>query len=53
MVDLYTTVQQHEFEVTIADREHQIPSHRPQDHPGSELPPFNRLRKKALLARLR
>jgi hypothetical protein len=40
VVDLYATVQQHELEISIADREHQIPSDRPQDHLSGELPPF-------------
>ena len=38
MVVWSTAIQQHQFEVSIADVEHQIPSHRPQDHPGGELP---------------
>ena len=29
---------QHPFEITVADREHQIPAHGPQDHLGRELP---------------
>src|ERR1700722_10902313 len=33
-------VQQHELEIAVADREHQIPPDSPQDHLGSELPPF-------------
>lgn len=36
-------VHQHEFEIAIADREHQIPPHRPQDHLGGELPAFEGL----------
>ena len=35
-----TAVQQHKLEIAAADREHQIPPDRPQDHLGSELPPF-------------
>ena len=31
-------IQQHQFEVSIADGEHQIAARRPQDHPGGELP---------------
>src|SRR3954464_592120 len=31
-------VLQHQFEIAVADREHQIPAHGPQDHLGRELP---------------
>src|SRR4051794_2550037 len=34
-----TALLQHEREIAIADREHQIPPHRPEDHLGRELPP--------------
>ena len=43
MIHLHATVEQHELEITVADREHQIPSHRPQDHLGGELAAFERL----------
>jgi hypothetical protein len=32
------SIQQHELEITVADRKHQIPPDRPQDHLGGELP---------------
>src|SRR5215212_2421714 len=34
------TVLQHQLEIAVADREHQVPSDRPQDHLGRELPAF-------------
>ena len=40
MVDLHATVLQHQLEIAIADREHQVPAHGPQDHLGRELPAF-------------
>ena len=43
VVHLNASIQQHEREITVADREHQIPPHRPQDHLGVELPPFEGL----------
>ena len=43
VVNLNATVQQHELKITIADREHQIPPDRPQDHLSVELSPFERL----------
>jgi len=33
-------VLQHEFQIAVADREHQVPSDRPEDHLSGELPPF-------------
>src|SRR3954447_10149355 len=36
-------VLQHVFEIAVADREHQISAHRPEDHLGHELPSFERL----------
>ena len=38
VVHLDPTVLQHQFEIAVADREHQIPAHGPQDHLGRELP---------------
>src|SRR5215204_6664446 len=38
VVDRDPTVLQHQFEIAVADREHQIPAHGPQDHLGRELP---------------
>src|SRR4051812_16626479 len=38
-----TALLQHEREIAIADREHQIPPHRPEDHLGRELPAFEGL----------
>src|SRR5215207_7904939 len=43
VVDRDATVLQHQFEIAIADREHQVPSDRPQDHLGRELPALERL----------
>src|SRR5215210_4433192 len=43
VVDRDATVLQHQFEITVADREHQVPSDRPQDHLGRELPALERL----------
>jgi hypothetical protein len=40
VIDLYAAVQLHELEIAVAEREHQIPPDRPQDHLGSERPPF-------------
>jgi hypothetical protein len=38
VVDLHATIQQHQLQVAVADWEHQIPAHRPEDHRGGELP---------------
>jgi hypothetical protein len=38
VVDRDTAVLQHQLEITVADREHQIPAHGPHDHLGRELP---------------
>lgn len=38
MVHLDAAVQQHEFEIAITDGEHRIPSDRPEDHLGGDLP---------------
>src|SRR4051812_9613246 len=43
VIHLDTAIQQHQLEVAVADWEHQIPSHRPQDHLGGELPAFEGL----------
>src|SRR4051794_28480396 len=40
VVDRDTAVLQHQLEIAVADREHQIPAHGPQDHLGRELPAF-------------
>src|SRR3954470_13949035 len=36
-------VLQHQFEIAVADREHQVPAHGPQDHLDRELPAFQLL----------
>src|SRR3954468_15788913 len=38
VVHLHPTVLQHQLEIAVADREHQVPAHGPQDHLGRELP---------------
>src|SRR4051812_26829060 len=38
VVDRDATVQEHQFKIAVADREHQIPTHGPEDHLGRELP---------------
>src|SRR5215207_11266432 len=38
VVDRDTAVLQHQFEIAVADREHQVPAYGPQDHLGRELP---------------
>src|SRR4051812_47192999 len=38
VVDRDTAVLQHQFEIAVADREHQIPAHGPEDHLDRELP---------------
>src|SRR4051794_3027130 len=43
VVDRDAAVLQHELEIAVADREHQIPAHRPEDPPSRELPAFERL----------
>src|SRR5580704_15552598 len=43
VVHLNASIQQHELEITVADRKHQIPPDRPQDHLGGELPAFEGL----------
>jgi len=43
MSDNNHAILQHELEIAVADREHQIPAHRPEDHLGSKLPPLERL----------
>src|ERR1700710_86641 len=43
VVHLHATIQQHQLEITVADRKHQIPPNRPQDHLGVELLPFEGL----------
>ena len=40
MVDLDAAVEEHEFQIAVADREHQIPSHGPKDRLSRELPPL-------------
>ena len=40
VVDLDSAVEEHEFQIAVADREHQIPSHRPKDRLGCELAPL-------------
>src|SRR4051812_28331417 len=43
VVDRDVAVLQHELEVAVADREHQVPAHRPEDYLGGELPTLERL----------
>jgi len=38
VIDRHAAVGQHPFQVAVADRELQVPAHRPQDHLGRELP---------------
>src|SRR3954451_15123529 len=38
VVHLHPTVLQHQLEIAVADWEHQVPAHGPQDHLGGELP---------------
>ena len=40
VVDLDAAVEEHQFEIAVADGKHQIPTNRPQDHLGGELPPL-------------
>ena len=40
VVDLNSAVEEHEFQIAVADREHQIPSHGPKDRLSCELPPL-------------
>src|ERR1700722_17408023 len=40
VVDLDSAVEEHEFQITVADRKHQVPSHGPKDHLGCELAPL-------------
>src|SRR3954452_16787377 len=40
VVDRDPTVLQHQLKIAVADREHEIPAHGPQDHLGRELPAF-------------
>src|SRR6185437_4089533 len=42
VVHLHPAVLQHQLEIAVADREHQIPAHGPQDHLGRELPALER-----------
>ena len=43
VVDRDAAIMQHKFEIAIADRELEIPAHRPEDHLGGELPSLERL----------
>jgi CheY-like chemotaxis protein len=43
VVDRDTAVLQHQLKIAVADREHQVPAHGPQDHLGRELPAFELL----------
>src|SRR3954451_13833333 len=43
VVDRHTAVGQHPLEVAVADRELQIPAHRPEDDLGRELPTLERV----------
>src|SRR5215212_8790861 len=43
VIDRDAAVLEHEREVAVADREHQIPAHRPEDHLGRELTALERL----------
>src|SRR5664279_527872 len=40
VVNYHATIRQHQFEIAIAYREHQVPSHCPQDHLAREVPPL-------------
>ncbi|WP_408887774.1 hypothetical protein, partial [Teichococcus wenyumeiae] len=41
--DLDAAVLKHKFEIAVADREHQVPSDRPEDHLDGELSPLEGL----------
>src|SRR3954451_6459818 len=43
VVDRHTAVGQHPLEVAVADRELQVPAHRPEDDLGRELPTLERV----------
>jgi hypothetical protein len=43
VVDLHTAISQHALEITMADRELQVPADRPQDDLRRELPTFERV----------
>jgi hypothetical protein len=40
VVDLDSAVEEHEFQIAVADKEHQIPSHGPKDRLSRELAPL-------------
>src|SRR3712207_6873091 len=42
VVHVHAAVGEHQLEVAVADREHQVPPDRPQDHLGGELPALDR-----------
>jgi len=43
MVHRDPAVLQHQFEIAIADREHQMPANRSEDHLGGKLPSLEEL----------
>jgi lipid II:glycine glycyltransferase (peptidoglycan interpeptide bridge formation enzyme) len=43
VVNRHTALPQHQLEIAVADRDHQMPPHRPQDHLGTELPALESL----------
>jgi hypothetical protein len=53
--DIHTTVGEHQLDIAVADREHQVPADRPEDHLGGEPPTFKGLirpyRDRSLLSR--
>jgi hypothetical protein len=50
VIHVYAPVSQHQLEVAVADREHEVPADCPEDHLGGELPSLER---PALLHRAR
>src|SRR5208283_1801909 len=40
VVDFDAAIKQHELEIAVTDRKHQIPTNGPEDHLGGELPPL-------------
>jgi hypothetical protein len=43
VIHFHAAVLQHELEIAVADREHQMPSDRPKNHLSGELPTFESL----------
>jgi len=43
MINRDAAVGQHQFEIAVADREHQLPADSPEDHLAREMPPLEGL----------